>query len=327
MPEPPSENGRTEGGNGMSRGGRLFREFDPAAAGYLVGWKTIGKLPEPLVRGLFNLGADLASVRGRGMDQLRRNLCRIVGPENVTRDLVRASVRSYARYWRETFWLPQIADDPSLTQQLTFSVEGEQFLQESLASGRGVVLTLPHSGNWDLAGLYVAQRYGRFTTVVERLKPEALHEAFVNYRETLGFRVLPLTGGYPTFRQLKETVEDGGIVCLMGDRDLKQTGVACEMFGEATSLPTGSVQLALKTGAALHVAHCWYPRDGGWGFSVSEEVEVTDLGSTIQRVADLFGANLAAHPEDWHMLQPTWTMDVEASRERRSREAGRKIRT
>lgn len=310
----------------MSAGGRLFGELDPAAAGYLAVWRTLGRLPEPLVRGLFNLGADLTSVRGRGMDQLRRNLGRVVGPENVTSDLVRASVRSYARYWRETFWLPHITDELALAQQLAFSVEGEHFLQESLASGRGVVLTLPHSGNWDLAGWYLAQQYGQFTTVVERLKPEALFNAFVNYREELGFRVLPLTGGVPPFRQLKQTVEDGGIVCLMGDRDLKQTGVACEMLGETTSLPAGSVRLALKTGAALHVAHCWYPAEGGWGFSVSEEVEVTDLKSTIQRVADVFSANLADHPEDWHMLQPQWTVDVKAHRVRRTHNAARELR-
>lgn len=310
----------------MSSWRRLFREFNVAAAGYLIGWKVSAKLPEPLVRGLFNLGADLIS-HGRSMDPLRRNLSRIVGPENVTGDLVRASMRSYARYWREVFRLPQLVDDPALAQQLASSVVGGHFLDESLASGRGVILTLPHSGNWDLAGLYAVQQYGQFTTVVERLKPEVLYQAFVDYREGLGFRVLPLSGGPPPFRQLRETVENGGLVCLMGDRDLKQTGVACEMLGETTSLPTGSVQLALKTGAALHVGHCSYPKQGGWGFSVSQEVEVTDLKSTLQRVADLFGANLAAHPQDWHMLQPQWTMDIETSRKRRRRDVGRGNRT
>ena len=95
------------------------------------------------------------------------------------------------------------------------------------------------------------------------------------------------------------------------------------MFGETTSLPAGSVQLARETGAALHVVHCWYPEEGDWGFSVSDEVEVSELEPTVQRVADLFAANLAAHPEDWHMLQPQWTADIEERRERRRSEAER----
>lgn len=296
----------------------MMKNFDPAAAGYLLGWKVVGKLPAPVARGLFNLGADLASDRGRGMDQLRRNLTRIVGAENVTRDLVRAAVRSYARYWLETFRLPRLADDPELAAVLADSVVGVELLARSHARGKGVILTLPHSGNWDMAGLYLTNRYGQFSTVAERLKPEVLYEAFVAFREHLGFKVLPLTGGVPPFPELKQTLAAGGIVCLLGERDLKQTGVACEMFGEATSLPAGPARLALETGAALHVVHCWYPDEHSWGFSISDEVEVTDLPGTVQRVADLFAANLAAHPADWHMLQPQWSADIAARRRARA---------
>ena len=61
----------------------------------------------------------------------------------------------------------------------------------------------PHSGNWDMAGVWLVHHAGTFTTVAERLKPEVLYEAFVEYRESLGFEVLALTGGQPTvFRVL-----------------------------------------------------------------------------------------------------------------------------
>ena len=36
-----------------------------------------------------------------------------------------------------------------------------------------------------------------------------------------------------------------------------------------------------------------------------------------QALADRFGANIAEHPEDWHMLQPQWLADL--SDERRAR--------
>ncbi|MGP6173039.1 phosphatidylinositol mannoside acyltransferase [Corynebacterium sp. A21] len=295
----------------------MVRDFDPVALGYLAGWKVIGRLPEPLARGLFRAGADYASGQGRGMDQLRRNLSRVVGPENVTRELVRASVRSYARYWLEAFRLPRLMKDPELRQELSDSVIGKEALDRSLASGRGVILTLPHSGNWDMAGLFLVDHHGSFTTVAERLKPEVLYNAFVDYRESLGFTVLPLTGGTPPFPVMRETLSEGGVICLMGERDLKLSGVPCLMFGEPTSLPAGPVQLARETGAALHVVHCWYPEEGGWGFSISDEVEVGELATTVQRVADLFSANIAAHPADWHMLQPQWTADIEERRRRR----------
>ncbi len=284
--------------------------LDPVALGYLAGWRLVGHLPEPLAVRMFDRGADLVSDGGRGMDMLRRNLTRVVGAENVTAELVRSSVRSYARYWREAFRLPSLLDDPTLHQRLLAGLEGKEPLDASLASGRGVVLTLPHSGNWDMAGLFLTRYHGQFTTVAERVRPEVLFRAFVEYRESLGFEVLPHTGGgRPPFERLREVLRDGGVVALLGERDLRGTGVPVEFFGEETSMPRGSAQLALETGAALHVVHCWFDGPDGWGMSVSEEIGVDTLEDTVQRIADGFAANIRRHPADWHMLQPQWPKD------------------
>jgi len=279
-----------------------------AALGYLAGWRIVRLLPEPVARALFRAGADKASDHGRGMEQLRRNLTRVVGAENVTAELVRDSVRSYARYWLEAFRLPAMKDDQRLDARLAAGVVGREHLDASLATGRGVILALPHSGNWDMAGTFLVRHYGQFTTVAERLKPEVLFTAFVEFRESLGFEVLPLTGGRPAFPRLREVLEGGGIVCLLGERDLTDRGIAVDFFGEETTMPAGPAQLAVATGAALHAVHCWFEEDG-WGFSVSEEIAVDDVGATTQRLADRFAVNIARHPADWHMLQPQWTAD------------------
>ncbi len=73
--------------------------------------------------------------------------------------------------------------------------DGEELLVDALARGRGVVLALPHSGNWDHAGAWLVLRGHPFTTVAERLRPEALFDRFVAVREKVGMEVLPLTGG------------------------------------------------------------------------------------------------------------------------------------
>ncbi len=297
----------------------LFDRQALAAAGYLAGWRLVRFLPEGLAARLFDFGADVASNQGVGPEQLRANLARVVGPENVTRELVRGSMRSYMRYWREAFRLPGIYDDPQLFDRLKASVEGIERFDASAAFGRGVILALPHSGNWDMAGAFLAQYYGQFTTVAERVKPESLFEAFVRFRRSLGFEVIALTGGQePPFEQLRQRLEEGGVVCLLAERDLTRSGVCVDFFGEEANMAAGPAVLARQTGAALHVAHSWFTEDG-WGLSVSEPLEVTDVAETTQRMADEFAANIAAHPQDWHMLQPQWNRDVEARRARRAR--------
>ena len=63
-----------------------------------------------------------------------------------------------------------------------------------MAAGQGAVVALPHAGNWDLAGAWVAAHDWPITTVAERLKPEGMYERFVAYRRGLGMEIIPLTG-------------------------------------------------------------------------------------------------------------------------------------
>jgi phosphatidylinositol dimannoside acyltransferase len=38
------------------------------------------------------------------------------------------------------------------------------------------------------------------------------------------------------------------------------------------------------------------------------------IAEATQALADRFAANIAAHPADWHMLQPLWETDLSEAR-------------
>jgi phosphatidylinositol dimannoside acyltransferase len=282
---------------------------------YAAGWMAVRSMPEFAARNAFDAGARYAARRG-GPQQLRKNLARVLGvrPRDVPGSLMRASLASYGRYWREAFRLPTM-DHNALARVLDDGFSGADNLDAAIAAGRGVVLALPHSGNWDMAGVWLVQTRGTFTTVAERLKPESLYKRFIDYRESLGFEVLPLSGGRrPPFEVLCERLKDNGVVCLMAERDLTRSGVQVDLFGAATRMPAGPAKLAIQTGAALLPVHCWFEdhKVRRWGFSVHEPLDCTsgDVGVVTQALADRFATNIAAHPADWHMLQPQWLADL-----------------
>lgn len=290
---------------------------------YAAGWMAVRAMPEFAARSAFDAGARYAA-RGGGPEQLRKNLARVIGvsPGEVPDALMRASLASYARYWREAFRLPSM-DLRALAGELDASFRGADNLDAALRAGRGAVCALPHSGNWDMAGVWFTQTRGTFTTVAERLEPESLYRRFVRYRESLGFEVLPLSGGErPPFEVLCDRLRDNGLVCLMADRDLTRTGVEVDFFGEVTRMPAGPAKLAIATGAALLPVHCWFDGDG-WGFEVFPPLDCGsgDVGAVTQALADRFAANIAAQPEDWHMLQPQWLADLSDARRARLGEA------
>lgn len=301
-------------------------------AGYTAGWRLVRALPAPLARRAFYLGADLAVRRdGRSVRQLRRNLARVLGGSTQTGSrtgtststdtdsalverTLRAGMRSYARYWLETFRLPSMDVTATLARVHT---EGAEHVDAAVAAGNGAIFALPHSGNWDIAGLWLVRRGYPFSTVAERLHPESLFDKFVAFRESLGMRVLPLTGGpRPPMTVLAERLRAGEVVCLVADRDLSRAGVQVDFFGEPTRMPAGPALLAATTGAQLLPVHLYF--DGvDWGQWIGKPIELGEgnLKAKVQRgtqaLATAFADRIAEHPEDWHMLQRLWLADFE----------------
>lgn len=291
--------------------------------GYGLGWSAVRHVPDSVGRALFDKGAGLAGRRGGGPAQLRRNLARVLGvtPAAVPDATVEAAVRSYARYWYEAFRLPSMPPDEAV-RSVTLPEEDQAWLAEDVGRGKGVVIALPHSGNWDMAGVWLVAHYGQFATVAERLEPESLFTRFVDYRESLGFEIFPLSGGeQPPMTVLAERLRAGGIICLLGDRDLARHGIEVEFFGEKTRMPAGPARLAIDTGAALKVAHHWFTDAPTSDLRCGPAIDTSGgVEATTQLLADAYQANIAAHPTDWHMLQPLWEADW--SDERRARIEG-----
>lgn len=296
---------------------------------YALGWSAVKKLPEPAATALGRRIADAVwKRRGKGVLRLEANLARVVPDATPQRlaQLSRAGMRSYLRYWMESFRLPAWSKERI---KGGFAPADVHHLEEGLKSGRGVILALPHMGNYDLAGAWVTTKLGvPFTTVAERLKPETLYDRFVAYREGLGMEVLPHTGG-AAFGILARRLRAGGLVCLVADRDLSASGIEVKFFGEAAKMPAGPAMLAVQTGAMLLPVTLWYDGSPVMRGRVHPEIEVPQTGTRAekaatmtQEMADAFASGIADHPEDWHMLQRLWLGDLEPRETGRAERAG-----
>lgn len=291
--------------------------------GYGVGWSAAGLLPADAAYRIADSAAGLAmSRRGPAVVQYAKNLRRVLGPGASPHRLweeTAAGLRSYARYWLEIFRLPSM-DRNDVAERCSAESYGMEYLAAGVSSGRGVVAVLPHSGNWDVAGMWLANQYGSLTSVAERLEPDSLYRRFLTFRQSLGMEILPLTGGAtPASSVLKDRLRAGRIVCLMGDRDLSAGGVPVTFFGEPTRMPAGPAMLAAVTGADLCAVHLSFSQVGnerGWRTDVSPPIELAGarLAERVrfgtQALAAQFERDIAGRPADWHMLQPLWMADL-----------------
>jgi KDO2-lipid IV(A) lauroyltransferase len=301
----------------ISAGGRL------TDAAYAAGWAVLRGTPEFIARRQFDAIADAAYIRhGTGVRRLSANLRRVLGDDASEQELRRTThraVRSYLRYWREVFQLPRMKVAEVIERSMLVD---DDLIREAAHSGDGMILALPHMGNWDWAGAWLAGDVTPFTTVAERLEPASLFDRFVAFREGLGMEVIPLTGGErPPFEILADRLRAGGSLALLADRDLTATGLEVSFFGRPARMPAGPSALAVDTGATLLPVTLTYPDERRLcirahrpvtppvGLSRAEQIQ-----AMTQSLADVFAGAIAADPADWHMLQRVWVEDLDPAR-------------
>lgn len=281
-----------------------------SAYAYFAGWRIVRWLPERTAYRLAYAAADFLTKRkGKNVSRLRSNLER-TRPNMTELDLdllLIDAMRSYMRYWCDTFRFPDWS--PERVRE-TVSVTNEHLLLDAISAKTGVIVTLPHAGNWDHAGAYFCGKGINLVTVVEHLKPEKLFLKFLSYRQAMGMEVLPLDGR--VLGTLEQRLRQGALVALIADRDLSRSGIAVTFFGAPSRMPPGPAILALKTDAPLITAFVSYTETGihidfnqvSLPASGSDEEKISHI---VQDMAQQFEVGITAHPEDWHMLQRIWT--------------------
>jgi phosphatidylinositol dimannoside acyltransferase len=283
---------------------------------YRFGALAARRLPAVVAAGMVTpagFGANVASPERRAMIErhLRRADPTLRGLR--LRRAVQEAFDSYARYWLESFRLPNLS---AATVERGFDVTGFEHIEEALADGNGVILVLPHLGGWEWAGRWIADQGHQITVVVERIDPPELFDWFVDLRSALGMQVVAL--GPDAGQTVMRALRDNHVVCLLADRDLQGGGPEVEFFGERTTLPGGPATLSLRTGAPILATGVYFTGrvDGHFAWVrpplPAERVEKR-LRDDVSRITQLLAHELEIlirrAPSQWHMFQPNWPSD------------------
>jgi KDO2-lipid IV(A) lauroyltransferase len=276
---------------------------------YFAGWRIVRWMPEKTAyKVAYRVSDFLVKRNGKSVQRLRSNLAR-THPEITALNLdllVIEAMRSYMRYWCDTFRLPDWSDERIIQ---TVTVTNEHLLTDAIAAKTGVIVAVPHAGNWDHAGAYFCAKGIRLVTVAERLKPEKLFLKFLAYRQAMGMEVLPLDGR--VLNTLQDRLNEGALVALVSDRDLSRSGIEIEFFGGKARMPAGPALLALRTKAPLITAFVSYT-DNGVHIEFRNVVlpsggdESSKVKEIVQMTAQYFQDGISKNPHDWHMLQRIW---------------------
>lgn len=279
---------------------------------------VIGALPEPAMRRVGEGAGWLMWFLAPGRRRLvQRHLRRVLGPSARVSALSRKAFASYGRYWAEVFWVrPRRRIDLVNGSE----VEDLDLILDAHGRGRGLIVALPHIGNWEVAGAKADAVGVPVLAVAEALPNPRVVDWFISVREAMGIDVVIMGNGRRVTADLVERLRSGGTVALLADRDLSGRGVEVEFFGEKTTMPTGPVALADRTGAALMPVGTYFKRRAGHLHVMHPPLEIPDIENRDERIAagtQLFAKALEdiirRAPEQWHLFSPNWPSDRDES--------------
>jgi phosphatidylinositol dimannoside acyltransferase len=295
---PLGDRARTRAVVGLYRAGSTLARALPESA------------PEPLSRVAAPL---LAAGLGGRRRMVARHLRRVHGDvgEAALRREVRRSFASYARYWLESFRVPDRTPEELIAGM---SCDGFEHIEAGRAAGKGVICALPHLGGWEYGGAWLGALGHPVTVVVEPLEPPELFRWFADFRTRLGMEVVPLGPGVSG--AVLRALGENRVVCLLCDRDLVGDGPEVTFFGERTTLPAGPVTLGLRSGAPVLPTAVYFDGADRHRGQVDPPVPLErhgrlrdDVVAGTQALATALEGLIAAAPEQWHLFQPNWPSD------------------
>ena len=285
-----------------------------AYLGLRAGVGVIGALPGPMIRSLGRgFGTVWGAVDRTRRSMARRHMSRVLGDGADIETASAEMMRAYGRYYAEAIWARAKRVEGMLAET---EVVGLQRLLDARDAGTGMIVALPHMGNWEAAAPVAVSEGVPIVAVAEVLPNRRITDWFTEMRAEFGIEIVLATGRVEVMRQLEQAIADNKAVALLSDRDLKGKGVAVEFFGESTTLPPGPATLAVRTGAPLFPVGCYF-RDGGYRVVVHEAVPVPEEGNRTEKVAAMtqtlakeLEEIISEAPQQWHLVVPNWPSDT-----------------
>jgi KDO2-lipid IV(A) lauroyltransferase len=274
---------------------------------------TIGRMPLAWRYGIGRFCADRIYDWGPRIGKnIRSNMRHVLGPDASEQEvdrIARQCGRNTARYYADVVGMHRMDVAKFLRDDL--DLYGLEYIQAAQAEGRGVVLASAHYANPEFAVQGLAAVGIHVFALVEPLEPPELGRLMRGLRTVHGHRYEPVSFG--SIKNALTWLRNGGVVCILIDRDIQKRGIEVNFCGYPARFPTGAVDLALRTNAVMVPG--WVRRTDGFRIraDLGPPLEMKRTGDNDEELRintaallALFEQHLRKDPGQWSVLDRIW---------------------
>jgi KDO2-lipid IV(A) lauroyltransferase len=189
-------------------------------------------------------------------------------------------------------------------------IEGQNYLDEALSRGKGVIAVTGHIGSWELLGAYFSMMGYPLSVIVRPLRDQRFEKLIDELRRSKGMRPISRMGNV---KAAYECLKRGHILGVLTDQDTSVKGVFCDFFGRPAFTPAGPAVLAMRTGAAVVPMAVQMQEDGIQLIRVKEPIQTSgdarseaDVRRVMQRCSDAIEDLIRSHLTQWVWMHDRW---------------------
>ena len=267
--------------------------------------------PYPVTYLIATFGARLWILTGVSVKIIRNNVSKVLNLNINDKKIHRIANRIFINWAKNIvdFLKHPIISKEKLKQRV--EIEGLEHLDNALKKGRGAVIITAHIGNFEWGACRIAVEGYKIWGLSLVRKNRLVGKFFESNRLSKGFKTLYINRMLNVFRILK----NNEIVAIPSDWD--PTGQATrpfKFFGRTAYLPTGALQIALKSGAPL-VPSFIYRKDKYNHFQIIEKPidliregdKETLINKNMEKVLEVMEKYIRNNISEWEMFHDIWS--------------------
>jgi len=183
------------------------------------------------------------------------------------------------------------------------TVIGREALDAARRQGKGVIVFVAHTGNWEVLAPLWPLLHPKTMVIVFPLPNPFLDRMVARCRQVNGLTLVPRTGG---LRQLVRGLRNGWVVGAPADQDAGPNGVFVPFFGEEVSCEPSLVVLARRLRCPLLLCLPFRNPDHSHRVLIEPVPEDTDDAARLAYIYKRLEAHIRENPSQWLWIHRRW---------------------
>jgi Kdo2-lipid IVA lauroyltransferase/acyltransferase len=270
--------------------------------------------PYPVTYFIADTTATILFFCGKYVDILKKNVSLALDIDINDKKTTMIAWKIYITWYRniaDFLKLPRISNEKFKKR---VEIHGLENLREALEKGKGAVLFSAHMGNFEWAGCRIAVEGFKVTGVGLERPYKKTNLFFENRRRPRGMETI-----YANKRDLNifRILKNNESLAMPTEFDPLKTARKYDFFNQKAYIPSGPVELALKTGAELIPSFTWRKDKYNHYHEICEplrlerdEKKFADrkefIDYNMKKMTEVLEKYIREHIEEWEMFHDIW---------------------